>query len=321
MKSNSAAEAVLIVDEIQKIGNWSETVKSEWDKDTRENRKIKVVLLGSARLGIQQGLSESLAGRFEVIRMTHWSFKEMETAFGITAEQYVWFGGYPGAHFFIQDETRWKNYVKDAIVEPTLSRDILLLTRVEKPALLRRLFELGSTYSGQILSYTKILGQLQDRGNMATIAHYHELLDAAGLLGGLENYHRQAFRSRASLPKWQVYDSGLMSAQSSTPFAEISRQPRQWGHWIETAVGAHLLNAAARQECRLWYWRERDQEVDFVVERHGKLIGIEVKSNADPITKGMETFEKMYLPLKMILVGDRGLPWQAFLKLPVTDLF
>lgn len=321
LKINAATEAVLIIDEIQKINNWSETVKAEWDRDTFENTPLKVVLLGSARLRIQQGLSESLAGRFEVITMLQWSFQEMEQAFNYSAEQYVWFGGYPGSAVIHQDEERWKDYMKDSIIETTLSRDILMLSRIEKPALLRRLLELGSACSGQILSYTKILGQLQDSGNMATLAHYHDLLDTAGLLGGLQNFHQHIARSKASLPKWQVYDPSLLSAQSNSTFQSIRQQPDRWGQWVENAVGAHLLHALAKRDCQLWYWRDRNQEVDFVIERNGKVIGIEVKSNQAAMTKGMGTFNEMYKPHKVILVGERGLPWEEFLKINVRDLF
>ena len=148
-----AKEFLLVIDEIQKIENWSEVVKLHWDRDTWTKTKIKLILLGSARLLIQRGLTESLAGRFELIPMTHWSYAEVEAAFGLTAEQFVWFGGYPGAVQLIDDEARWKNYIRNALIEPTISKDILMLTPIRKPALLKRLFELGCSYSGQILSY------------------------------------------------------------------------------------------------------------------------------------------------------------------------
>ncbi|MFN0037821.1 MAG: ATP-binding protein [Saprospiraceae bacterium] len=321
MRSTGATEAVLVIDEIQKIQNWSETVKAEWDRDTFQNTSLKIILLGSARLLIQQGLSESLAGRFEVVYMPHWSLAEMEAAFGFSPEQFVWFGGYPGAAALVSDEERWRNYLREAIVETTLFRDVLQMARIEKPALLRRLFELGAAYSGQILSYTKILGQLQDSGNTATLAYYQTLLDAAGLLGSLENYHRLPIRSRASIPKWQVYNSALMSAQSGQFFASVRQKPEDWGRWVETAVGAHLLNAAACRECQVFYWRERDAEVDFVIERSGRTIGIEVKSGGIGSTKGMATFSRSFQPDKMLLVGNRGLPWEDFLKMPVSSLF
>lgn len=210
MKASGASEYLLVIDEIQKIDNWSEIVKQQWDKDTRENVNIKVILLGSSRLLIQKGLTESLAGRFETFYLGHWSFAEMETAFGWSIEQYIYFGGYPGSALLINDEERWKSYIKDSLIETSISKDILMLTRVDKPALLKRLFEIGCLYSGQILSYTKITGQLQDAGNTTTLANYLKLLSDCGLLGGLEKYAGSVVRQRSSSPKFQVYNNGSM---------------------------------------------------------------------------------------------------------------
>jgi predicted AAA+ superfamily ATPase len=174
--------AVLALDEIQKIPAWSETVKRLWDEDTRARRPLKVVLLGSAPLLIAQGLTESLAGRFETIILPHWSFAEMRAAFGWSCDQFIFYGGYPGAAPLIGEPERWAHYIIDSLIETSISRDVLLLTRVDKPALLRRLFELACRYSGQILSYTKMLGQLQDAGNSTTLAHYLQLLAGAGMV-------------------------------------------------------------------------------------------------------------------------------------------
>jgi predicted AAA+ superfamily ATPase len=206
LKASGATEFLLVIDEIQKIDNWSEVVKQQWDKDTRENTNIKVILLGSSRLLIQKGLSESLAGRFETLYLGHWPYPEMQEAFGWSIEQYVYFGGYPGSAMLINDEERWKNYIKDSLIETSISKDILMLTRIDKPALLKRLFELGCLYSGQILSYTKIIGQLQDAGNATTLANYLKLLSDCGLLGGLDKYAGDIIRKRGSSPKFQVYN-------------------------------------------------------------------------------------------------------------------
>ena len=203
MKMSGASEYLLVIDEIQKIDNWSEVVKQQWDRDTHEGINIKVILLGSSRLLIQKGLTESLAGRFETLYLGHWSFAEMQVAFGWSIEQYVYFGGYPGSASLIKDESRWKNYINDALIETSISKDILMLTRVDKPALLKRLFELGSLYSGQILSFTKIVGQLQDAGNTTTLANYLNLLSDCGLLGGVEKYAGDIIRKRSSSPKFQ----------------------------------------------------------------------------------------------------------------------
>jgi len=206
-------DAVLIIDEIRKIGNWSEAVKKEWDSDTAKQKSLKVILPGSSRLLLQQGLTESLAGRFESICIGHWSYREMKEAFDYTPDQHVWFGGYPGAASLIHDKSRWRRYMTDALIETSISKDILMLTRVDKPALMKRLFEIGCSYSGRILSFTKILSQLQDAGNTKTLAHYLRLLDTARLLCGLERYSPELVRRRATIPKFQVHNTALISAQ------------------------------------------------------------------------------------------------------------
>ncbi|MDE2047623.1 MAG: ATP-binding protein, partial [Betaproteobacteria bacterium] len=260
------AGAVLVLDEIQKIAGWSETVKRLWDEDTRAKRPLKVVLLGSAPLLIAQGLTESLAGRFETIAVSHWSLAEMRAAFGWSTDEFVFYGGYPGAAPLIGEPQRWARYVLDSLIETSISRDVLLLTRVDKPALLRRLFELACRYSGQVLSYTKMLGQLQDAGNTTTLAHYLELLAGAGMVCGLPKYAGDAARSRGSSPKLQVLNTALMTAASGYGLAQARDDREFWGRLVESAVGAHLANAAMRGECALHYWRERNHEVDFIVQ-------------------------------------------------------
>jgi predicted AAA+ superfamily ATPase len=318
---SGASDFIFAVDEIQKIDNWSEGVKRLWDEDTRSGANIKVILLGSSRLLLQQGLTESLAGRFETVYLGHWSFTEMSAAFGVTPEQYAWFGGYPGAANLIHDEDRWKKYVNDALIETSISKDILMLTRVDKPALLRRLFEMGCLYSGQMLSYTKMLGQLQDAGNTTTLAHYLKLLDAAGLLAGIDRYAGEPVRRRASSPKFQVHNTALLSAQQNASLTEALGQPEVWGRWIEAAIGAHLINHQTDQGYRVYYWRSRNDEIDFVLERKGKVIGLEVKSGRTQKARGMDAFSQQHSPDKLLLVGHTGIPWAEFLKLPPGELF
>jgi len=320
-QSTGAKEFILVIDEIQKIDNWSEVVKKLWDEDSRRNLNIKVILLGSSRLLLQQGLTESLAGRFETTYLGHWSFTEMEQAFGMTASQYVWFGGYPGAATLINDEDRWKKYVNDALVETSISKDILMLTRVDKPALLRKLFELGCLYSGQVLSYTKMVGQLQDAGNTTTLAHYLQLLDTAGLLAGLEKYTSDQLRQRSSSPKFQVHNTALLTAQQGDSLQDVMMRPELWGRWVEAAVGAHLVNHQLSEGYHVHYWRNRNDEVDFVLEKKGKVIGLEIKSGANQKAPGMEAFNKQHHPQKMLLIGNNGIPWQEFLKINPSHLF
>ena len=321
MRSNGATEGLLVIDEIQKIDNWADVIKAQWDKDTFDDLSLKVILLGSARLLLQRGLSESLAGRFELIQLTHWTLAEMETAFGFSPEQYVWYGGYPGAAALISDEVRWRDYILNSLVETTLSKDILMLTRVDKPALLRQLFELGCSYSGQILSYTKLLGQLQDAGNTTTLAHYVQLLDSAGLLSRLEKYAPDKSRQRMSIPKWQVQNSALFSTLSGSTFRQVCTNPVAWGQSVETAIGVHLMRSARLGEIDLFYWREGNDEVDFVIRRGSIVIGLEVKSGRTQRAAGMAAFQRTIRPDKILLVGNSGIPWIDFLRADVKTLF
>ena len=312
--------AILALDEAQKISGWSEAVKRLWDEDTRSRLPLRVVLLGSAPLLMQRGLTESLAGRFEILHLPHWSFAEMRTAFGWSLEQYLYFGGYPGAAPLMDDPPRWRRYLLDGLVETTIGRDVLLLTRVDKPALLRRLFELGCRYSGQILSFTKMLGQLQDAGNTTTLAHYLELLAGAGMLTGLPKFAGAAVRSRGSSPKLQVFNTALLTAQTGLTPAEARADYEFWGRLTESAVGAHLANAAACGVCELFYWREGNREVDFVLRAGRVVVGVEVKSGRSPVAlPGLAAFSEAYKPTRTLLVGSDGIPVEEFLSRPVTD--
>lgn len=313
--------AVLVLDEIQKIQAWSETVKRLWDEDTKQKCPLRVVVLGSAPLLIAQGLSESLAGRFEVIPLSHWSYAEMKEAFGYSLDEFIFYGGYPGAASLINDPERWTRYVHDSLVETSISRDVLLLTRVDKPALLRRLFELSCRYSGQILSYTKMLGQLQDAGNTTTLAHYLQLLEGAGMVCGLSKYAGDVARSRASSPKLQVLNTALMTVSAGVSLAEARADREFWGRLVESAVGAHLANAALRGECSLYYWRERNHEVDFVIKAGKRLTAIEVKSGRAPQAHaGTSAFVEAFKPQVSLLVGGDGISIEEFLLVPVQHL-
>lgn len=311
--------SVLVLDEIQKIPDWSEAVKRLWDEDARARLPLKVVLLGSAPLLITRGLTESLAGRFEVLHLPHWSFAEMRAAFGWSLDQYVFYGGYPGAAPLIRDTARWARYVNDSLIETTLSRDVLLLSRVDKPALLRRLFQLGCSYSGQVLSFTKMLGQLQDAGNVTTLAHYLDLLAGAGMVTGLQKYAGATVRQRGSSPKLQVLNTALMTAQSGLDLGAARADPELWGRLTESAVGAYLANAAAGGEIELYYWRDRGKEVDFVVQAGRALTAIEVKSGRSPdVHPGMAAFAEMFKPRRTLLVGADGIALEDFLTRPVA---
>lgn len=306
--------AILVLDEIQKVTGWSEVVKKLWDNDTRKKIALKVVLLGSAPLLIQRGLTESLAGRFETIPVVHWSYAETRDAFGWDVDHFIYFGGYPGAADLIADRQRWSRYIIDSLIETTLSRDILLQTRVDKPALLRRLFQLGCSHSSQILSYQKMIGQLQDAGNTTTLAHYLELLAGAGMLTGLHKFAAQRVRERASSPKLQVLNTALISAQSPLTFETARKERESWGRLVESAVGAHLINSAAGTGVEIFYWRERNREVDFVLRSGKTVVAIEVKSGSHKDgLPGMDAFEKAFKPKRKLLVGEDGIPLEKFL--------
>jgi len=321
LSGSGKKEAILIIDEIQKIDNWSATIKKEWDEDSLQSLPLKVVLLGSSRLLLQKGLTESLAGRYESIYVGHWTYPEIHEAFGLKTDQFVWFGGYPGPVELIDQEDRWKSYILDSLIEPSISKDILMLSRVDKPALLKRLFELGCTYSGQILSFNKIMGQLADAGNTTTLAHYLHLLDTSGMLRGIEKFSPGILRQRSSSPKFQVHNTALIAAQQHRSFSMVRSQPELWGRWIESAIGAHLLNRSLEGGFQLFYWRHRNDEVDFVIESHGRSIGIEVKSGYADKTKGMAAFQQQFNPYKVLMIGSQGIPWQEFLKIEPMELF
>jgi hypothetical protein len=314
--------ALFILDEVQKVADWTAVVKQLWDEDSFNKIPLKVILLGSAPLSIQHGLSESLAGRFELIRIPHWSLAEMQQAFDFTLSQYIYFGGYPGAAPLIADENRWKQYILDAMVETTISRDILSHTTIQKPALLRRLFHLGCQYSGQILSFQKMMGQLQDAGNTTTLAHYLELLTNAGLLAGVNKYAGQIVRQRASSPKLQVLNTSLMSAQLLYSFAEAQKTPDIWGHLVESAVGTHLMNTTLGSDIDIFYWRENQQEVDFILQKGDKLVALEVKSGARKMAlPGITAFQKSFPHARVFLIGGQGLSIEKFLNMSAGDLF
>jgi predicted AAA+ superfamily ATPase len=307
---------VLVIDEIQKIPRWSDHIKGLWDRQIAAEHPMQVLLLGSSPLLMQKGLSESLAGRYEVIPITHWSFEEMNSAFDFTLDQFVFFGAYPGSASYIQDEARWRNYVLRSLIEPNIERDVLMMTRVDKPALLKQLFEVGCSFSGQIVSLDKTLGQLNDAGNVTTLARYLELLAHAGLMAGLHKHAAQVLRKRQSPPKFQVLNNALMSAKGQHSFAEAMADKSHWGRLVESTVGAHLINSADT-DTRIHYWREGGLEVDFVIEHRGRLAAVEVKSGnvgAGARHAGLDEFTQRFPSCKRWVVGSESLPLGEFLR-------
>ena len=314
LKVKSEKGTLFILDEVQKIDGWSETLKRLWDEDSANQLELHVMVLGSSPLLVHRGLTESLTGRFEIIPITHWSFSEMQKAFDWSVDEYVFYGGYPGAAALIDDQKRWTSYIENSLIETTISRDILYMKRVDKPALLRRLFELGCLYSGQILSYQKMLGQLQDAGNTTTLAHYLDLLEGAGLLAGLPKYAGQRFRQRASSPKLQVLNTALVSSQSLLSFEDAKQDKDFWGRLVESSIGASLMNGIKGEHIELFYWSSRNREVDFVLSRGDTLAAIEVKSGRRKVAlPGMDTFSKEFTVKRKLLIGAQGIPIADFL--------
>lgn len=312
---------VLLLDEIQKIDGWSDVVKGLWDSDRASGCPMHVVVLGSAPLLMQAGLNESLAGRFEPIRFAHWSYPEMSEAFGLSLDQYIYFGGYPGAASRMYDQQRWSLYIRDALVEPIIERDVLSMTRVDKPSLLKRLFDIGAWYSGQVVAYNKMLGQLHDAGNTTTLTRYLKLLSDAGLLTGLSKYTNRPISAKASTPKLNVLNTALMAVASGYGFEEARADRSFWGRLVESAVGAHLLNTAS-PGTEVKYWRYRNREVDFVLQRGPRAVGIEVKTGREPgMLPGLPEFERRFQPVRTLVVGTGGEPLHEFLSLPADSWF
>ncbi|MBR6251131.1 MAG: ATP-binding protein [Bacteroidales bacterium] len=321
MDSNNHTEFLLVIDEIQKIKNWSEAVKKEWDTDTFDDRQLKVILLGSSRVMLEKGLSESLAGRFEEIRMTHWSYKEMRDCFGMTLDQYIFYGGYPGAAQLISDTDRFQQYIQSSIVESTINRDILIDTPISKPALLRQTFELGAAYSGQIISLNKMLGSLTDAGNTVTLTNYLNLLSDSGILCGLQKYSIDMARRKASIPKLQVHNNALKTLYCPLSFEQAIVNRQEWEHIFESGIGAYLVSQAFVHRYEVYYWRERNDEVDFVLRKKNSIVAIEVKSNSENNTKGLNKFREMFKPQNSIIVGDGGISAEEFLTMDLKSVF
>lgn len=320
MQLQHEVEHLLVIDEVQKIDNWSEAVKKEWDKDSREGRNMKVVLLGSSRLLIKKGLTESLAGRFELIRITHWSYTEMRDAFGYTLDQYIYYGGYPGPAMMIGDEKRWKKYIKDSLVAPAIEKDVIMTSNIYKPALMKRTFELGCSYSGERLSLTKMIGQLQDAGNVTTVAAYIDILSQCALLCGLQKYANDDSRKYNSIPKFQVFNNALLTTYKGRTFLQDRQDTDVWGRWVESAIGAYLVSMAEELEYKVYYWRERNDEVDFVVVSDDVTLAIEVKSGRRKMNSGLPKFTEAFHPTRSFVVGTGGLSLETFLSCNLEDL-
>lgn len=278
---------LLIFDEFQKIPRWSDTVKLLFDED-RAKRHLRVVLLGSASLSLGLGLNETLAGRFELIKVPHWSFGEMVSAFNFTFEQYIRYGGYPAASDFINDPVRWQTFVRDSIVEPALSKDIFGLVSIKKPSLFRQVFAMVMNYPAQVLSYHKLVAQLQELGNISTVQHYLEILESAFLIKRIFAFSKNFIKEKSSSPKLLPLCPALVHA-----FVDPERcnHDASWkGRLIEVVVGCALVNTFSKVS----YWAKSNYEVDFIVEEKDRIYAIEVKTSRARSLSGMNMFTREY---------------------------
>lgn len=318
-KSEQENQAVLLVlDEIQKVEAWTEMIKILWDQE-KFNKRIKLLILGSSALLLQKGLTESLAGRFFIHNAFHWTYPECRDAFDWTLNEWLFFGGYPGAAIFRQEESNWKSYVRDSLIETVLSKDVFQMQTVTKPTLLRHLFSLAATYPAQIFSYNKMLGQLQDVGNTTTLAHYLDLLETAFLVSGLEIFSQGSIRKRGSSPKLILWNNALINALSLKTFEQAQDDHSWWGRIVENAVGAHFIQHLPSIEWSVSYWREKSLEVDFVLSNGNNVFAVEVKSAIAQSTQGLSAFRKKYPKSKQIIIGPDGIPLQEFFSRPPLD--
>lgn len=296
---------LLIIDEAQKIPHWSDLVKKLFDEDKIAKRNLRIVLLGSSSLLVQRGLQESLAGRFELHRHYQWSYAECKKAFSLTLQDFLFFGGYPGGLVIREDPTRWARYIRDSLIETVLAKDILLMSPISKPALLRQTFSLAIGHPAQIISYQKMLGSLTDAGNVTTIASYLKLLSSSFLVLPLERYSGTVIKQRGSIPKIIIFDNALISAMNNLTKSDVAADSAWQGRLVENAVGAKIQTAVEKQGGELFYWRERDREVDFVVQVGKNLLAIEVKSGEiEDRPSSLEYFLKKYSRAKGLVICD-----------------
>lgn len=309
LKSSSALSSTLfVVDEIQKIHNWAEFIKKLWDRQSRRTTRkvpaLKCVLLGSSSLALQKGLTESLTGRFELNRAYHWNFHESKSAFPALhtdLNTYLSHGGYPGSYRFIKDRKRWTAFIKDSIIETVIGKDILDQSHVRKPALFRQAFEILCRYPAQEISYTKLLGQLQDQGNTDLVKHYIELYEGAFLFKALAKYGRNELRKRTSSPKILPLCPALYSWSQEPGFLG---DPERKGRAFELAVGAELV----RLPGELYYWRDADDEVDFIYEEQRRVWAIEVKSGRRKREGGLSAFKKVCPKAISVFITPQNFP-------------
>lgn len=305
---------LLMIDEIQMVSQWSSVVKSLWDEDTDANRNMQVIVTGSSSLLLTKGLHESLTGRFELHFCEQWDLVECEAAFDYSLDEYLFFGGYPGSAPLIGNKQRWLEYVQNSIIAPSIAKDVIALQSIHKPAVMQALFTLGAAYSGREVSYRKLLGQLDDAGNATTIASYLDLLSKAGLMSGLQKFSEQLVKTRASSPRLVVHDTSLMVASYGQYRDFLLTDPDRKGHLIESAVGAYLIKRAKREGFEVFWWRDGEAKVDFVIQSGRDCTAIEVKSGRIKNRRGLDAFAARFKCTHSLVVGSNKTSLDAFLR-------
>ncbi len=310
--------ATVFLDEVHLFSQWSQRLKAQLDRVRRFKLPIHVVATGSSALLMGEGLRESLAGRFERLTLSHWSVSEAKRLLKLgdkAADIVVRYGSYPGALPLRRDALRFRAYMRDAIIEPAISKDVLALALVKKPALLRQVFAVASSSPAQIVSLQKLQGQLQDKGALETLRHYLELLEEAFLVASLPKLSTQEFRQRASPPKLVVLNNALITT--------VADSAAHVGAAVENACLASAWNAG--QTVR--YWREEPHEVDGVLDGSWGSWAMEVKTGPYGLRDLTGLFECVrrwprYTPLVVCdakhtdiarAAGARAMSWQAFL--------
>lgn len=287
LKAQSEKVPVLVIDEVQSIPEWSTIIKGLWDMDKVEKKLFHIILLGSSSLELHHGLNESLAGRFEYIHVPHWNFQESrELVPSLTLEEFMDYGGYPEP-LLIAEKERRDNYLRNSILEPVITKDILQNVTVKRPGLFRQAFEITCLHAGEVLSLNKFLGQLQEGGNVDLVKHYLSLYEMAFLVRTIEKYSTNKIQKKSSSPKLLPLAPAFL-----TLFGENDR-----GRKFELVVGNHLL----QKHQQVFYWREGNHEVDYVVKLENKLIGIEVKSGRKMKLSGLEAFSKKFQTRTIII--------------------
>ncbi|MGZ3743149.1 MAG: ATP-binding protein [Pseudobdellovibrionaceae bacterium] len=299
---------LLVIDEIQKCYNWAEVIKSLYDETKRKKLRVRCVLLGSSSLEIQKGLTESLTGRFQLNQAYHWNFMESKEAYGLSFQEYLKFGGYPGSYQFIKDRA-WVDYVKNSIIGTVIEKDILQFQTVKNPSLFRQAFDILMAYPAQEISYTKLLGQLQEKGNVELIKNYIAMYEGAFLVKALEKFSAKVIKTKSSSPKILPLAPCLYYLTVRDEYENDEK-----GRVFELVVGAQLVRTGEE----IFYWREGQSEVDYILKVGRKVFAVEVKSGRKKSSKGIEAFVKQYPKSYPVYITPEN--YQIFEKDPMEFL-